>query len=93
MEFSDILYISFRMHEVKIQNLALLDVDGSYLYRKYQDSQAVVRVALLPPPSTPLFDWHNISDANVTSISAHILCLFRCQISIKNTYIMISALV
>ena len=68
------LRISFRMEEVKIQNLAIVDVNGSYLYKKQQAlSQADVRVAPLPPP-TPLSGWHTISEANVASIVANIPC-------------------
>ena len=70
------LRISFRIEEAKIQNLAIVDVYGLYLYKKQQAlSQANVRVAPLPPPSTPLFGWHTISEANVASIAANIPCV------------------
>ena len=73
--FINMLRISFIV-EVKIQNLAIVDVDVSYLYKKQQaHSQADVRVASLPPPSTPLSGWHTTSEVNVASIAANIPCL------------------
>ena len=51
----------------------VVDVDGSYLYKKQQAlSQAYVRMAPLPPPSTPVSGWHTISEADVASIAANI---------------------
>ena len=59
------------------------------LQKHQAPSQAVVSVAPLPPPSTLLFGWHTISDADVANIATNIPCLFRCRVNTESTYIVI----
>ena len=52
------------------ERLEIMDVDGSYLYRKQQSlQQSGIQVAPLPPPAPP---WEVITNSNVNTVSANI---------------------
>ena len=51
---------------IKTEQLPIVDVDGSYLYRKQQLlKQSGVCIAPLPPPSPPLSGWEVVSESNI----------------------------
>ena len=55
------------------ERLEIVDVDGSYLYRKQQSlQQSEIQVAPLPPPAPPLAGWEVITDRNVITVSVSI---------------------
>lgn len=62
------------MKEVEQEGLAVVDVDGSYLYRKYEMlTKAGEEVSLpssIPPP--PLSGWVTMSDENYQSLAPSI---------------------
>ena len=48
----------------------VIDVDGSYLYRKHQQLQASdVNVAALDVPPPPLTCWESVSECNVNLLA------------------------
>ena len=59
------IYIDFRIRDALQQNLDVVDVDGSYLYRKEQQliSQGV-RTLPLSLPSVPLTGWEVVTADN-----------------------------
>ena len=59
------IYINFRIHDALQQNLDVVDVDGSYLYRKEQQliSQGI-RTLPLSLPSVPLTGWEVVTADN-----------------------------
>ena len=63
----------FRIEQAKSKQLPLVDVDGSYLYRKQQTiTQSGIAVAPLPPPSPPLSGWEVVTDGNVQTMASKI---------------------
>ena len=63
----------FRIHDAVAEKLPIVDVDGSYLYRKQQALlHSGVQVAPLPPPAPPLAGWEVVTDSNVDTVSASI---------------------
>lgn len=63
----------FRIHNAIAEKLPIIDVDGSYLYRKQQALlHSGVQVAPLPPPTPPLAGWEVVTDSNVDTVSASI---------------------
>ena len=58
---------------MKSEQLPVVDVDGSYLYRKQQLlTQTGVHVAPLPQPPPPLTGWEFVFQDTVGTISARI---------------------
>ena len=50
--------------------MEVVDVDGSYLYRKHKVvADAGMRVAPLPLPSPPLSGWESVSQENVAEVA------------------------
>lgn len=60
-----LLCINFRIHDALQKNLDVVDVDGSYLYRKEQQliSQGI-RTLPLSLPSVPLTGWEVVTADN-----------------------------
>lgn len=60
-----LVYINFRIHDPLQQNLDVVDVDGSYLYRKKQQliSQGI-RTLPLSLASVPLTGWEVVTANN-----------------------------
>ena len=61
------------MKEVEKEGLPIVDVDGSYLYRKYEvlaDAGENVSLSCLPPP--PISGWTLVSETNYQSIAPSI---------------------
>ena len=55
------------------EKLPIVDVDGSYLYRKQQALlHSGVQVAPLPPPPPPLAGWEVVTDNNIDTVSTSI---------------------
>lgn len=72
MNFTEALVVS-RIQQAKSEQLAVVDVDGSYLYRKQQlVAQTGVQVAPLPPPPPPLTGWESVSDSTIDTISPRV---------------------
>lgn len=57
-----------RIKEEKLAGTKIIDVDGSYLYRKYHQHPGVT----IPSPSLPLTGWETVTEANHTEISTKI---------------------
>ena len=63
----------FRIEQAKSEQLPIVDVDGSYLYRKQQTiTQSGIAVAPLPPPSPPLSGWEVVTNGNVQTMASKI---------------------
>ena len=63
----------FRIHDAVAEKLPIVDVDGSYLYRKQQALlHTGVHVEPLPLPAPPLAGWEVVTDSNVDTVSASI---------------------
>lgn len=59
-----------RIQQVKSEQLPVIDVDGSYMYRKEQSLlESGVVVAPQGAPSPPLSGWETVSNASVKSIA------------------------
>ena len=57
------------MKEVKSEQLPIVDVDGSYLYKKQQRLlKAGTKVASVEPPC-PLTGWKIIEESNIQTIT------------------------
>ena len=53
------------IHEAKQSGDEVVDVDGSYLWRKYQRvSESGVSVFPVGAPSPPLTGWESVTEAN-----------------------------
>lgn len=58
------------MKEVEQEGLAIVDVDGSYLYRKYEAlMKAGEEVSLPSVPPPPISGWIVMSDDNYQSLA------------------------
>ena len=79
------------MHKVLREKVEVVDVDGSYLYRKHKNmADSGIIVAPLPLPSVPLSGWEAVSQDNVAEISLkvphvtsgmyfmYIVCRYKC---------------
>ena len=61
----------FRIHDAVAEKLPIVNVDGSYLYRKQQALlHSGVQVASLPPPAPPLAGREVVTDSNIDTVSA-----------------------
>ena len=56
------LYIICRIREAKTEGVDVVDVDGSYLYRKTQQTSASTSVETCP--GIPLFGWESVDESN-----------------------------
>ena len=64
-----------RIREAKSDQLPIVDVDGTYMYRKQQrltESGVINSMSSLNPPSPPLSGWEDLTGANVESIGPKI---------------------
>lgn len=64
ISFSNFQY--HRVREVKRTGKKIVDVDGSYIYRKYHHHPGVV----FPTPDPPLTGWETVSDTNYTEMAS-----------------------
>ena len=62
--------LCFRIQQAKCEQLPIVDVDGSYLYRKQQSlMDSGVTVAPLDPPAPPLSGWQTLTETNARTIA------------------------
>ncbi|KAL5517990.1 hypothetical protein EMCRGX_G003649 [Ephydatia muelleri] len=62
-----------RVQEVSASNAPVIDVDGSYLYRKQQQHlPSATDISMLPVPAPPLMGWESVTKDNVDLISTRI---------------------
>ena len=54
---------------MKSEELPIVNVDGSYLFRKQQSLCQPGPSVVPPPPSPPLSGWEPVTEANVGTIS------------------------
>jgi len=67
------MILSIRIEQVKSGKLPIVDVDGSYLYRKQQGLIASgLSVTPLDAPSPPPSGWEAVTDDNVETITPKI---------------------
>ena len=67
------MYITSRIKEVSESQMPVVDVDGSYMYRKKQQlSSAGFNVAVLPAPTPPLTGWEQVTSDNSATMSKNI---------------------
>lgn len=65
--------VQHRIQQAKSQQLPVVDVDGSYMFKKQQHlMQSGLHLASLPPPPPPLGGWKVVNESNVGSISCNI---------------------
>ena len=64
-----------RVREAVQANLPVIDVDGSYLYRKQQRLGSGSHCMPSPIPSLPLTGWESVSAENAREMSVKIPCV------------------
>ncbi len=80
--------LSYRIHQAMSEGAEVVDVDGSFLYKKHQRLTATgVSVAPLDLPSQPLSGWESVTEANVKTLAKSVpkvtsgnipcLCMYR----------------
>ena len=68
-----LLYGACRVNQAECEGASVVDVDGSYLYRKYRSVvESGQTVAQLAPPSPPLAGWKTVTADTCQSISPFI---------------------
>lgn len=68
--------ISYRVRKAKQSGVSVIDVDGSYLYRKRQGLIADGKlVAPLSTPSIPLTGWEVVDKNNYREVAKKIPCV------------------
>lgn len=62
-----------RVNQAQLEGTAVVDVDGSYLYRKYRSlTEAGVQVSLPVCPSVPLTGWNPVNEETCQAIAPSI---------------------
>ena len=62
-----------RVNQTQQEGTAVVDVDGSYLYRKYRSlTEAGVQVSLPAYPSVPLTGWNPVNEETCQAIAPSI---------------------
>ena len=70
-----LLYIC-RVKEAQKSPLKIVDVDGSYLYRKYQRLLSEGSTVSPPGlPSTPLSGWEHVGEDNLATMAKKMPCV------------------
>ena len=65
--------MSPRLNQAEQEGTAIVDVDGSYLYRKYESlTEAGEQVSLPGHPSPPLAGWKSVTEETYQSIAPSI---------------------
>ena len=65
-----------RVREASESSTPVIDVDGSYLYRKQQQlSSAGIIFTTTPAPSPPITGWEFVTSENVSTMSTKIRCV------------------
>ena len=71
----NVLYLTtiLRIHKAKRDNTPVVDVDGSFLYRKYMSRvNAGEKVAEPGPPPPPLTEWKLVTEDTFQDVALHI---------------------
>ena len=63
------MYITSRIKEVSESQIQVVEVDGSYMYRKKQQLSSAGFVAVLPAPTPPLTGWEQVTSENSATMS------------------------
>lgn len=61
-----------RVREAVRSNLPIVDVDGSYLYRKQLRLGGASDDAQLPLPTPPLSGWESVNSENASDMSSNV---------------------
>ena len=61
-----------RVHKEALAGTPVIDVNGSYLYRKEQRLSQVSTSAPLPYPGLPFTGWESVTAANVQEMAKNI---------------------
>ena len=58
-------------------NAVIVDVDGSYLYKKHLrlEASGFVLAPMTPPTSAPLSGWDVVTEANATTMAQKLPCV------------------
>lgn len=64
-----------RVRDASESNTPVIDVDGSYLYRKQQLSSAANAITTIPTPTTPITGWESVTSENVSTMCTKIPCV------------------
>lgn len=64
-----------RVKEASESNMPVVDVDGSYLYRKQQQLSSPGIAFTTPAPSPPITGWESVTSENVSTMSTKVPCV------------------
>ena len=68
-----IVLCTLRIHQAVSEGAKVVDIDGSYLYKKHQHLAATgVNVAPLALPSPPLSGWESVTETNVKMLANNV---------------------
>ena len=89
-----IVLCTLRNHQAVSEGAKVVDIDGSYLYKKHQRLAATgVNVAPLALPSPPLSGWGSVTETNVKMLANNVprvtsgnLSLYVSFINCRDTY-------
>ena len=74
MHVNNLAFFFNRIEQAKSEQLPIVNVDGSYLYKKHHElSHSGVSVPHLDPPSSPpITGWETATEKNVSSIATRL---------------------
>ena len=82
-----------RVKEASESSTLVIDVDGSYLYRKQQQlSSAGITFTTIPAPSPPITGWEFVTSENVSTMSIKILFVTPGAVCIYGRSAMLTAI-
>ena len=66
-------WFCYRIQQAKEEKLPVIDVDGTYMFKKQQHLTRVgLTLSPLPPPPAPLSGWKIVNEKNVDSIACNV---------------------
>ncbi len=69
-------FLYCRNHQGVKDNAAIVDVDGSFLYKKHKRLEdSGLLLAPIEPPSAPLSGWEAITEANASTMAQKLPCV------------------
>ena len=80
-----------RVREASESSAPVIDVDGSYLYRKQQQlSSAGITITAAHAPSPPITGWESVTSENVSTMSTKVPCvtpgMYKCSAMLMSTF-------